>query len=545
MANFSKNRGAYGAEAKPAAATTGPVQAKTKGKKNKPVSAHTLEGGQGFQLNAKSELFITALSTLLGERTYYEKPDERLDRIRNLTAKVTKSDPEWVEGFTGWLRNVGNMRTVTIAVACEYVAAGGPNGRQVINAACSRAEEPMEVIGYWVHFYYNQPNARFRKAPAIPQAIRKGLGDAVRRLWTEYSVMKYDTGSRVIGMANVLNLCHITPADEHQAALFQYIVNREYGQDVDVSALPQVAAQTALRTVDQGERRKMFTAELAKDAGFTWEQASGWIGGELDAAFWEAMIPNMPIFALLRNLSNFDKAGISEEMVDYVIAKLTNEEIVRKSGIFPYQIYTAYRYAPSDNWKRALGQMLDISVYNINGFEGDSLILVDCSGSMAMKPWNLPPGMRWDGVFAYEKAAIFGAALAKRSLKAGGNVDLVLFDDRSVRWNLDPAKSVLQNVSEARNLMRGGGTYLYRAVDQWYNNHDRVVILSDEQAHDKPTAVVDQIPFMHYHNVMGYPTVGMDGRPGRFHYGGFSDATFTMMSTLETYSSDWPWLVQS
>ncbi len=45
-----------------------------------------------------------------------------------------------------------------------------------------------------------------------------------------------------------------------------------------------------------------------------------------------------------------------------MIAKITDADEVAKARLFPYQVWAAYKHAPSDNWKRALGRTLDLTV---------------------------------------------------------------------------------------------------------------------------------------------------------------------------------------
>ena len=69
----------------------------------------------------------------------------------------------------------------------------------------------------------------------------------------------------------------------------------------------------------------------------------------MDAEAWEMAVPSMGVLALVRNLANFDQAGISEAAVDTVIAKVTDPSEVARARLFPYQVWAAY--------KRAVGQL--------------------------------------------------------------------------------------------------------------------------------------------------------------------------------------------
>lgn len=530
MAKFNSKASQW-QEASKVGQTTGPLTAKSK------KTTPTYEGGEGYKQGPKSELFLLAVSCMLGEPTFYENKDDRLERIVKLTHKVTEKDPEWIARFVPWLRNTANMRTVSLVMAVEYMVAGGPNARRVIDSAMSRADEPAEVLSYWLMFHDKRNPAKFLKSPKLPQALRKGVGDAANRLWNEYSVLKYNTNSRKISFADVLNLCHVRNKDEQTGALFRYIIDSAYGREPDLTLLPKIAAQLGAREIPIPERRKVITPELVSDAGFTWEQISGWIGGELDGRIWDMVIPSMPYMATLRNLRNFDEKGISKASVDYVIDKLSNPEMVQKSRQFPYAFYNAYKNTSSDNWRKALSEAMDLACQNLPAFDGKTLILVDTSGSMTMSPY------RRTGSAPYEIAGLFGAALTQKARKAGGEVDIVLYHSvtGSRLWNIPKGGSILTATADMAKQCNGGMTQTWATLDKWYKGHDRVIILTDEQTADAPSKVVDQIPFLHIYNLVGYSSVSYDTtKPGRYRYGGFSDACFTLMATLEQYSQDWP-----
>ena len=57
------------------------------------------------------------ISTFAGEDTYYESGDARLKRVVELTHKVTKKDPEWMQRFIPWLRGEANIRTLSLIIA--------------------------------------------------------------------------------------------------------------------------------------------------------------------------------------------------------------------------------------------------------------------------------------------------------------------------------------------------------------------------------------------------------------------------------------------
>lgn len=166
----------------------------------------TFEGGQGFKRTPKMELLLLAASNPFTD-TFYEREDARHKRFRDLVTTVTKSDPVWVQRFVRWLRSEANVRSASVAAACEYVAAGGPNGRSVVASACLRADEPGEVLAYWRGYIGRN----------IPQPVKRGVADATTRLYSAESALKNDGTGKVWRFADVLRVTHPKPSSEEQA----------------------------------------------------------------------------------------------------------------------------------------------------------------------------------------------------------------------------------------------------------------------------------------------------------------------------------------
>lgn len=89
-----------------------------------------------------------------------------------------------------------------------------------------------------------------------------------------------------------------------------------------------------------------------------------------------------------------------------------------------------------------------------------------------------------------------------------------------------------------------GGTQTLDVLQRTYRDHDRVVILTDEQAF--PSQVDPRrIPAPIYtFNVAGYKPAHMEqGENGRYAFGGLTDAGFTMLQALEQFQTGrWPWM---
>lgn len=476
------------------------------------VPAPTYQGGQGYRRDSKSELFLLAISLLLGERTYYEAAEERKNRLRYLAHEVVGQDAEWVARFVPYLRNVMQIRTASVAVACEYVKAGGPNGRAVIDSACARADEPAEVLAYW-HQEYGRK---------VPMAVKRGVADAVRRLYNEKSVLKYDGQSRAWRMGDVVELVHPKPKAEWQNALFRYLLNvRHHPDNARIEGLPIV----------QAVREWQANPTLELPEGVTWERLSG--TRQMDAQAWESVIPQMGYMALLRNLRNFDETGISQAAVNQVIARLTDAEQVAKSRQFPIRFLSAIKELSSLRWSQALETALQHSLQNVPALGGKTLIMVDVSDSM-FGGW----GNR-SKVQNADIACVFGAALALRA----ESPTLVAYSSDGVGLDVPKGGSALMLANACQNWpgARGGtntGGILAQAEAQG-GPYDRVVILTDEQHRG---IVQTNAPLVYTFNIAGYVPAQMEqGEKGRYAFGGLTDAGFRVIELLESQREGaWP-----
>src|SRR4051812_33876088 len=200
-------------QAGPGATLTSPVRAVRR--------ALTHEGGPAHSRDVKGELFLLAVTNMVGEDTFYESAGTRDERFRGLVHAATQEDADWVARFVPWLGGVANMRSASVVAAVEYVRAGGPFGRAVVASALLRADEPAEALAYFTSRY----------GRALPQPLKRGVADAARRLYGERAALKYDGLSRAWRMADVIELTHAKPRDEAQSALFRYLLDRRHDRD--------------------------------------------------------------------------------------------------------------------------------------------------------------------------------------------------------------------------------------------------------------------------------------------------------------------------
>lgn len=518
-------------------------------------------GASAGTRDPRAELFLMAVSFMGGDSNYYETSDARYQRLVKLTRELAVLHGKWMGDMINWVRNSAQMRTVAGVMAVEAVMARlefaktqdekyrttqGTTNRELIDAACSRADEPGEILAYYLSKY----------PKPIPFPIEQGLGDAVRRLYTERSFLRYGSEStKAITMKDVLRLVH-PKADrekQEQDALFNYIVGKS--EVADPVMLPKIAARNKLMAVPQEERREhlrtrfQFKGNVLRDAEMGWEQISAWLNG-MDKEAWEAVIPNMGLMALLRNLRNFDKVEISDSFAQkHIMLKLFNPEEIRKARVLPMRFLSAYKNAPSLRWSYPLEMGLNASLANVPEIGGRNLILVDVSPSMTWEKISEKSDLTY-----YDAACIFGAVMAVRNPGS----DLAMFGGHSKAVPVKRGESVLKVIEKFHGISY---TNIPQALGEQYNGHDRVIIVTDEQSsgygsfYGVPDAFTEsmntirgalhsEVP-LYVWNLAGYKA-GINWPNTHVFGGGFSDAAFGMIKVLESgRNGRWPWELQA
>jgi hypothetical protein len=537
----------------------------------------TGEGAQGFKRDAKGELFVLAVGRFFGEKTFYEKPDAGAQRFVALVREVATADPAWVAEFLKWLRSEANIRTSAIVGAVEYArtlqelarSGNGPlplfeskTARAVVRSVLQRADEPGEMIAY----------CRATYGRSIPIAVKRGIADAIcghfpeqsdddipetaRRgpLYTQYSLLKYDTPSHGYRFGDVVDT--VCPATTHPDVrdtptgdLFEFAIDRRHGREsIDPELFPLLTKNSQYRRLVGSNPNLLLDVEKLRAAGLTWEDALSLGGDKLDKRkLWESLIDAdaLGYMAMIRNLRNFDEAGVSKAHAKKVAEIIADPERVKSSRQLPYRYLSAYKAAPSLRWGQALEEALDLSTANVPKLRGRTLVLVDTSASM-----QTPLSDR-SSVHYVEAAALFGVALARSAAK----VDLHGFATGTFRHELAYGGSVLRQTKQLVDRVgeAGHGTDIAGAVRATFNGHDRVVILTDMQTmrgigygSAYGQRVTDSVPAnvpLYAWNLAGYEASMMPtGSGNRHEFGGFSDSAFSIMQTLEAgRDGRWPW----
>jgi TROVE domain len=520
-------------------------------------AARTYEGHAGYVPDAQSELYRLGVNLFAGgENTYYESGKNRDTRFSDLVSQLAVEDPGFVGGFLPWLRHQGNIRTASqlgaVSAVHARVSAKAPEHAQGINSGnvgfnrgilrrvTSRLDEVPEQFAIW--------GAEYGKP--FPSALKRAAGDSLNRLLNPYSLMKYDTDSHGWRIGDVVELAHLKPSSPEQAELFALAIANRRGNKYDLNSeiVPMIAANRELRAQAVNDPSVLLNTAFLKAAGMTWEDTLSLAGNRVDKGkLWDALIQSDSVgyMAMLRNLRNFQEAGISRQSEMTVLEKLSDPEQVAKSRQFPYRFWSAYKSATGTQWAHALEQAVNLCAGNVPELDGETIVLIDTSGSMGAT-LSGKSSIRCD-----EAAALFGAITAVRN---PGKVAMYMYADHiaPVRpEQIRRGESVLRLTHDVvrQNGKVGFGTQTAMAVAHALRevpNAKRVLIFTDGQSFGTYGRIEDQVPadvHLYAWNLGGYRVTDTPSGSNRRHQlAGLTDGTFKMIPLLERgRDAGWPW----
>ena len=242
---------------------------------------------------------------------------------------------------------------------------------------------------------------------------------------------------------------------------------------------------------------------------------------------------NLPYQAMLRNLRNIENAIIengvnnSNDLIQRVVDKLTNEKTLERMKLFPWSFIKAYDSVQSTQFKAAINNAAELSAKHIPKLGNKIWIILDESGSM-----NGDPMMH---------AANLTSSLVKSAqLHNTFQVKITKFAERAGNYNIHSDIGMIPLAESIKNSARGGGTNLGAAIDEYDNIGfvpDCVIVLSDMQvdrlngySKHKLRELENQIPLKLAFNLHTYNSTPLTNKQGWIQFSGWSDRLFQYLN---------------
>lgn len=446
-----------------------------------------LAGGEAYAQSPELEL-VSILLTSFASDQFYRSGADTFDRLKQL---VSSWDKLFVAKAAVYTRTKFGMRSISHVVASELAKhiSGEKWAKDFYKAIVYRPDDMMEIIAY-----HTANNGK------IPMSLKKGFAKAFDK-FDKYALAKYRGESKGFKLIDIVNLVHPKPVEGNKDA---------------INAL----VKGELRSFDTWETELTKAGQEAD----TEEQKD-----ELKKEAWTKLIKEKKIgyFALLRNLRNIIEQA--PDILSEALELLVSERLIKKSLVLPFRFTTAYEEIQKLNSGKevretlvALNKAVDISIANVPKFEGNTLVVLDVSGSMSGKPAQI--------------GSLFSAVLVKSN-----NADFMVFSDRAAYRNVNPMDSTITIANSMR--FSDGGTNFHSIFQAANKKYDRIIILSDMQGwigHHTPSAPFNQYkkatdadPYIYSFDLSGYGSMQFPER-NVFALTGFSDKIFHVMKLLET-----------
>lgn len=384
----------------------------------------TYEGGAAFEKNLEQDWLNNLFSNML-ENRFYETGDKQMERYINLTEQMfDKHGAKFVARAAVFARNELGTRSISQLTAALLNDKRFEGKRNFYKTYMHRPDDVSEIFA----ILESRGNKR-------SHALVRGAADYIGGL-KGYQLDKYRMANKNFSMIDLINITH-----------------------------PKSDA------VD-----KFYNGKLEK-AG-TWEQKiSASTSEEEKAANWRELVESKSLgyLALIRNLNNILDSDVDNDwVVEHLVQQLTDAAKIHKSLVFPFQIYTAYANLKTKPLSLvvALDKAFRISIENVPGLDGSSLVVLDVSGSMEDR-FSARSFMSIKEVCACYAAAIY---------LSNPDSDFIKFGDHAKMKHY----SRIDNVFDIINKMQendgcGYGTDIIPVWQMLDKHYDRIFLFSDMQ----------------------------------------------------------------
>lgn len=394
---------------------------------NTKPNATTYEGGAAWTKSVEEDWVNFLFSSMLSD-TFYESAEDQMQRfIDNTKTMIEKYGVDFSARAAVFARNQLGLRSVSQLLAAIVNDCSFTTKRAFFRAFMHRPDDVSEIFG-----------AIDMLGSRRSHALIRGAADYLSSLG-KYQLAKYKMGGHEYNMYDLVNLTHA-----HSAAI---------------------------------SKLKDGTLSPAD----TWEVNVSGAGSkeERDGVWCEMVVQGkLGYLALIRNLNNIIEAAPSVSWIEeWVCPMIVDEESIKRSLVFPYQLFVAYKNLKTTPMcvRYALDKAFRIAVSNMMELPGRTLVIMDVSGSM-----DSPISER-SSVTIREVGACYVAALYLANPKS---LDFIKFGSYATRFNVSSKTDVFNMIDKIQdNDNLGFGTNVENAIREIDDSidYDRIFLISDMQ----------------------------------------------------------------
>lgn len=470
------------------------------------------DGVVAFKHNEANELCERVLTSFFGEAKFYENGKVSDARLLHLVREVATKDPVFVAKLAVLAREKFNLRSVTQVITAELakVHRGDALVSAVINRTALRVDDLTDLIAYLIESKSTLKTDIYGKTKhvkTLPAQVRKGISTVFSK-FNAYQLGKYKALGKSVKLRDLINLIHPTPVDAEQSAMWKSVLDG------------------TLVTPDTWETALTQAGQTAREEGADSDKLES-----MKSDVWERMIVDKKLgyMALLRNLRNIIKSGVSPEAHAMAQAYLCNEKAVENSKQMPFRFYSAYKALTADTtldpflkkaYIKALNAALYFSGRNYPKMKGRTVLVCDLSQSMNSKLSKMTE------VSAKEVGAVLcsiASQFCEEFITIGFGTNLKVIDLN------DSPSATLENIKVILDTNVGCNTEANKVMDRLTSENisaDNIIFFTDMQLNggynnsynstvDRYRKEINKDVYIYNLNLVGYGTTQLDPRNNR------------------------------
>jgi 60 kDa SS-A/Ro ribonucleoprotein len=404
-------------------------------------------------VSPKNEL-IQYVMTGCFNNTFYTEAQQDVKRILDLLPKV---DLDFIAKLAIYARKNGYMKD-TPAFLLAYL--------------CAKNYPKLEIV--FAEVIDNVKMLRNFVQMILSNLLgRRSFGSKPKKLIAQYINQLSDTQllNGTVGnkpfLADVIKLTHVKADNEEKNEGYKYILGKEYVKErlPEAFYLYELFKENNENPVPNVDFRLLDALPLTEN-------------------HWTQIAMRAPWHMTSMNLNTFYRHGVfkSAEATKVIADRLKSEEEIKKSKVFPYQLFAAYTAANSEipfNVRDALYDATEIATQNVPDYVCKVAVFCDVSGSMN------------DSVTGYNGSATskmryidIAGLITSVILRKNKDAIVLPFCDRLHNLGLTARDSILTNTKKL-SFIRGGGTHCALPLayfNQQNTSADLIIYVSDNQS---------------------------------------------------------------
>lgn len=420
-------------------------------------------GGIAYKGSPKASLAQLATTSCLNN-TLYCSAEQQLNDILVYAAKV---EPEYLAKVAVFSREKYDMRDIP-ALLCAILTANKKT--DLLKKVFPRVIDNGDMLRNYFQMIRSGITGR------------KSFGSVPKKLMIDWFNSR--TPAEIFGMSvgtpsmrDILRCIHPRPLDRKHSAIYAWLLGKEYESEL----LPDSVQQ--FENFKKGESKELPKVPFQMLTSFS-----------LNSEQWATVARRAGWLWLLKNINNMIKHEVFSnypEMVDFVAARISDKDSVRKAKAFPYRILSAYKFATNipKAILSALHEAMEVATDNVpvmpEAKSGNPplYVLMDVSKSMTFPV----TGNRYDygnRANTSMKCVDVGALIACSLLRKNKGSEIVLFNTKPIDFAINPNNPILENANRISEIATGGTacSAALKSLNQTDKHSDLIVLVSDNQS---------------------------------------------------------------